>query len=174
MQAGFHHATGMPPPMIFDVTSLVGFHTDASLVALVTGVLVVLGMVNGRDLPAIAAIFLLTAVVTSATGFLFPVSGVLPSHVFGVVSLVALGVAIAGRFAFGFDGGWRLAYVLGVVLAVYLDAFIAVVQTFLKVPAVNALAPTQSEPPFAIAQGLLLLAFVLAAILAGKRFRPFG
>lgn len=160
--------------MIFDATTLVGFHTDVSLVALVTGVLVVLGMANGRDLPGTAAVFLLTAVVTSATGFLFPVEGVLPSHIFGVVSLLALGVAGLGRFAFGFIAGWRLAYVLGVVLATYLDAFIAVVQTFQKVPAANALAPTQSEPPFAIAQGLLLLVFVLLAILASRRFRPFG
>ena len=160
--------------MIFDVTTLVGFHTDVSLVALVAGVVVVLGMLNGRDLPGIAAIFLLTAVITSATGFLFPVSGILPSHIFGVVSLLALGVAIIGRFGFGFVGGWRLAYVLGVVLAAYLDAFIAVVQTFQKVPAANALAPTQSEPPFAIVQGLLLLVFILAAILASKRFRPLG
>ena len=160
--------------MIFDVTTLVGFHTDVSLVALVTGVVVVLGMLNGRDLPGIAAIFLLTAVITSATGFLFPVPGILPSHIFGVVSLLALGVAIIGRFGFGFVGGWRLAYVLGVVLATYLDAFIAVVQTFQKVPAANALAPTQSEPPFAIVQGLLLLVFILAAILASKRFRPLG
>ena len=98
----------------------------------------------------------------------------MPSHIFGVVSLLALGVAGLGRFAFGFIAGWRLAYVLGVVLATYLDAFIAVVQTFQKVPAANALAPTQSEPPFAIAQGLLLLVFVLLAILASRRFRPFG
>ena len=158
--------------MIFDVTTLVGFHTDVSLVALVAGVVVVLGMLNGRDLPGIAAIFLLTAVITSATGFLFPVPGILPSHIFGMVSLLALGLAMLGRYAFGFAGGWRLVYVLGVVLATYLDAFIAVVQTFQKVPAANALAPTQSEPPFAIVQGLLLLAFILVAILASKRFRP--
>ncbi|GGJ10118.1 hypothetical protein [Neoroseomonas lacus] len=160
--------------MIFDVTTLVGFHTDVSLVALVAGVVVVLGMLNGRDLPNLAALFLGTAVITSLTGFLFPVAGLLPSHIFGVVSLLALGIAMAARYGFGFDGGWRLAYVLGVVLATYLDAFIAVVQTFQKVPAANALAPTQSEPPFAIAQGLLLVVFILAAILASRRFRPMG
>ena len=170
-QAGCRHAAGMTATMIFDVTTLVGFHTDVSLVALVAG-LVVVAMLNGRDLPNIAALFLLTAAITSITGFLFPVAGLLPSHIFGVVSLLALGIAIAGRYRFGFDGGWRLAYVLGVVLATYLDAFIAVVQTFQKVPAANALAPTQSEPPFAIVQGLLLLVFILAAILASKRFRP--
>lgn len=158
--------------MIFDVATLVGFHTDVSLIALVLGLTVVVAMLNGRDVPAIAALFLLTAAITSITGFLFPVAGLLPSHIFGVVSLLALGLAVAARFGYGFDGGWRLVYVLSVVLAVYLDAFIAVVQSFQKIPSVNALAPTQSEPPFAIVQGLLLLAFILAAILAGKRFRP--
>ena len=97
-----------------------------------------------------------------------------PRKTLAAALLLALGIAMLGRYAFGFAGGWRLAYVLGVVLATYLDAFIAVVQTFQKVPAANALAPTQSEPPFAIVQGLLLLVFILAAILASKRFRPLG
>ena len=160
--------------MIFDVTTLVGFHTVVSLIALVAGVLVVFGMVGSATMPGLTALFLATAVITSATGFLFPVDRILPSHIFGVVSLLALAAAIAGRYAFGFAGGWRVTYVLCVVLATYLDAFVAVVQTFLKVPAAHALAPTQTEPPFAIAQGLLLLVFAVLTVLAARRFRPLG
>ena len=160
--------------MIFDVTTLVGFHTVVSLIALVAGVLVVFGMVGSATMPGLTALFLATAVITSATGFLFPVDRILPSHIFGVVSLLALAAAMAGRYAFGFAGGWRVTYVLCVVLATYLDAFVAVVQTFLKVPAAHALAPTQTEPPFAIAQGLLLLVFAVLAVLAARRFRPLG
>lgn len=158
--------------MIFDVATLVGFHTVVSLVALAAGVVVVFGMVGNATMPAMTALFLATAVLTSATGFLLPSDGILPSHVFGVVSLLALGAAILGRYAFGFAGRWRVTYVLGVVLATYLDAFVAVVQVFLKVPAAHALAPTQSEPPFAIAQGVLLAVFVLLAVLAARRFHP--
>jgi len=160
--------------MIFDVTTLVGFHTVVSLIALVAGVIVVFGMVGNAAMPGLSALFIATAVITSVTGFLFPVDRILPSHIFGVVSLIALVAAMLGRYAYGFAGKWRVTYVLCVVLATYLDAFVAVVQTFLKVPAVNALAPTQSEPPFAIAQGALLVVFIVLAVLASRRFRPLG
>ncbi len=160
--------------MIFDVTTLVGFHTVVSLIALAAGVVVVLGMAGNAAMPGLSALFIATAVITSATGFLFPVDRILPSHIFGVVSLIALAAAILGRYAFGFAGKWRVTYALCIVLATYLDAFVAVVQTFLKVPAAHALAPTQTEPPFAIAQGLLLLIFAILAVLAARRFRPLG
>lgn len=160
--------------MIFDVTTMVGFHTVISLVALLAGAVVVLGMAGNADMPAVSALFLVTAVVTSVTGFLLPADRVLPSHIFGVVSLVALAAAIAARYAFSFRGGWRVTYALCVVLATWLDAFVAVFQTFLKVPSITALAPTQSEPPFAIAQGVTLLVFIVLAVLAARRFRPLG
>lgn len=160
--------------MNFDVTTLLGFHTVVSLVALVAGLAVVVGMLGNWTMPAMTALFLTTAVTTSVTGFLFPVTGVLPSHIFGVVSLAALGAAIVGRYRHGYASRWRIIYVLAVVLATYLDAFVAVVQTFLKIPAAHELAPTQGEPPFAVAQGMLLLAFILLAILASRRFRPLG
>ncbi len=160
--------------MMFDVTTLVGFHTVVSLVALVAGIGVILGMLKGRDAPALAALFLATAIITSVTGFLFQADAILPSHIFGVVSLIALGAAVLARYTFSFAGRWRVTYVLSVVLATYLDAFVAVVQTFLKIPAAHDLAPTQSEPPFAAVQGMLLLVFVLLAMLASKRFRPLG
>ncbi|MEO3470837.1 hypothetical protein AAFN86_03140 [Roseomonas sp. CAU 1739] len=160
--------------MIFDVTTLVGFHTVVSLIALVAGLVMVIGMLGGQAMPALTALFLATAIITSVTGFLFPVDRVLPSHIFGVVSLLALGAAIVARYIHGYAGKWRITYVLCVVLATYLDAFVAVVQVFLKIPAAHELAPTQGEPPFAAAQGMLLLAFILLAILASRRFRPLG
>lgn len=160
--------------MTFDVTTMLGFHTVISLVALAAGVLVVIGMAGNATMPAMSALFLATAVLTSVTGFLLPADRLLPSHVFGVVSLIALAAAVLGRYAYGYRGGWRITYVLTVVLATYLDAFVAVVQLFQKVPAANALAPTQGEPPFAIAQGVTLLVFVVLAVLGVKRFRPAG
>ena len=158
--------------MNFDVTTLVGFHTVISLVALATGLVAVLGMAGGRLLRGWTATFLATAFLTSATGFLFPFGGILPSHVFGVVSLAAIALAVMAQYGRGFAGRWRATFVVGVVLATYLDAFVAIVQVFQKVPAAHALAPTQAEPPFAIAQGLLLAAFLLLGTLAMRRFRP--
>ena len=142
--------------MTFDVTTLVGFHTAVSLVALVAGLVVVVGMLGGRTMPGLTALFLTTAVIASATGFLLPADRVLPSHVVGVVSLLALGTAIVARYRHGYAGRWRITYVLAVVVATYLDAFVAVAQVFLKIPAAHDLAPTQGEPPFAAAQGMLL------------------
>lgn len=158
--------------MTFDVTTLVGFHTVISLVALVAGIAVVLAMAAGRSMPGMTVLFLVAATLTSITGFVFPVDRILPSHIFGVVSLVALAAACLGRYVFGYAGRWRGVFVLCVVLATYLDAFVAVVQVFLKVPAAQALAPTQSDPPFAVAQGALLAVFVLLAFLALRGFHP--
>lgn len=160
--------------MVFDITTMLGFHTVISLVALAAGVVVVIGMAGNNAMPGMTALFLVTAILTSVTGFLLPADRVLPSHIFGVVSLAALALALLGRYRLGYAGKWRIIYVLCVVLATYLDAFVAVVQVFLKVPAAHALAPTQAEPPFAIAQGMLLLVFIVLAVLAGKRFRPLG
>jgi predicted membrane protein len=106
------------------------------------------------------------------TGFGFPVDKFLPSHAFGIISLVLLLLVILARYTFHLAGAWRWIYALGLVITVYLDAFVAVVQAFLKIPALHALAPAGSEPPFAIAQGVLLVVFVVLAIMAAKRFHP--
>jgi hypothetical protein len=109
--------------------------------------------------------------VTSVTGFGFPVEHFLPSHGVGILSLVALAIAILALYAFHLAGGWRRTYVICAVLALYLNCFVAVVQSFEKIEPLRALAPTQSEPPFAIAQLALLALFVYLGILAVKRFR---
>jgi hypothetical protein len=147
-------------------------HVLLSLAGLASGLVVVIGLLKGRRLDGWTAFFLATTVATSATGFLFPVDHVLPSHIVGVISLVVLALAIVARYPFHLAGAWRRVYVIGAVLALYLNAFVGVVQAFMKIPALKALAPTQAEPPFAIAQILVLALFVALGTFAVLRFRP--
>src|SRR5262249_24365893 len=144
-------------------------HTLIALVGIVSGLGVVLGWTAGKARPRWTAVFLAATVATSVTGYGFPFERLLPSHVVGAISLVVLAVAIAARYAFGLRGIWRRAYVISAVIGLYLNVFVGVVQSFLKVPALHALAPGQTEPPFVGSQGLLLLAFV---VLAGAAAPP--
>jgi hypothetical protein len=145
-------------------------HTALSLIALVAGIVVVIGLLAGRRFDGWIALFLLTAVLTSVTGFGFPFDKFLPSHWTGVVSLVVLAMSILAIYVFRVSGPWRWIFAVTAVIGLYLDAFVAVVQAFIKLPALNALAPTQTEAPFLIAQGVLLLIFVALAIAAAIRF----
>ena len=147
-------------------------HVILSLIGIFTGVVVLIGMLNSNRLSGLTAVFLATTVLTSATGFLFPFDKLLPSHIVGIISLVVLALAILALYVFRLAGSWRWIYVGGAVLSLYLNVFVAVVQAFLKVPFLNELAPTQKEPPFAIAQGVVLLAFVVLCIFAMRWFRP--
>jgi hypothetical protein len=147
-------------------------HVIISLVALVTGIVVAFGLPGSHTLPVWSALFFITAVATSVTGFGFPFDHFLPSHWTGVLSLIALAMAIPARYVFHYAGAWRWLYVLGVVLAVWFDAFVTVVQAFQKVAWLEPLAPTQSEPPFLIAQLAVLAVFTIVAILGFRSFRP--
>jgi hypothetical protein len=147
-------------------------HTVLSLIALVSGIIVVIKLAGNKSGGWCTGLFLLTALATNITAFGFPFTQFLPSHYFAIVSLIVLVLAIIGRYVTHYGGAWRWIYVVSVVLAVYLDAFVAVVQAFLKIPAVQELAPTQSEPPFAIAQGAVLVIFLVLGILAVRRFHP--
>jgi len=147
-------------------------HVILSLIGIFTGVVVLIGMLNSNRLSGLTAVFLATTLLTSATGFLFPFDKLLPSHIVGIISLVVLALAILALYVFRLAGSWRWIYVGSAVLSLYLNVFVAVVQAFLKVPFLNELAPTQKEPPFAIAQGVVLLAFVVLGILAVRWFRP--
>lgn len=149
-------------------------HVVISLIAIVTGFLVIYDMLNARESRCVTATFLAMTVLTSATGFGFPISRILPAHIIALVSLIALGLAIYGRYFQHLAGKWRVIYVLAAVFSQYLDVFVLIVQGFLKFPALNALAPTQSEPSFAIVQGLNLLTFVVLGVLAVKRFHVAG
>jgi len=147
-------------------------HTIVSLIGIATGLIVLYGMLCNKRLDDWTAIFLLTTVLTSVTGFMFPFTQWLPSHATGVISLLALAPAILARYPFKLEGIWRPIYVIGAVFALYLNCFVLVVQIFLKVPGVKSLAPTQSEPPFLAAQFLLLVVFIVLGVLATMRFRP--
>lgn len=146
-------------------------HVVISLIGIATGLVVLFGMLRSDRMDAMTAVFLITTVLTSATGFLLPAPHFLPSHAIGILSLIVLAIAIAARYSFHMAGAWRRTYVITAVIALYLNVFVLVVQSFLKVPELHDLAPTQSEPPFAIAQGAVLVLFVVLGILAAKRFR---
>ena len=147
-------------------------HVVISLVGIAAGLIVVAGMLSASRLPGWTALFLIATVLTSVTGFFFPAARVLPSHIFGVVSLVVLAVTIPALYVKRLAGSWRWIYVAGAVFALYLNSFIGVVQAFLKIPALNRLAPTQSESPFLVAQLALAALFVVLGIQAARRFRP--
>jgi len=145
-------------------------HVLLSLVGIGSGLIVVFGLLTGKRLDGWTALFLVTTVATSVTGFFFPFEHLLPSHKVGIVSLVVLAVAILARYVFHLAGAWRRTYVVSAVIALYFNVFVAVVQAFLKVPALNALAPRQKEPPFLVAQLVVLALFIVLGILAVKRF----
>ena len=146
-------------------------HVVISLVGISSGLVILFGMLNGKRFDTWTAVFLATTVATSATGFGFTVDRVLPSHIVGGISLVVLGVAIFARYARHLAGWWRAAYVISAVLSLYLIVFVGIVQAFLRVPALRTMAPTQSEPPFVLAQLATLALFIGLSIAAVLRFR---
>lgn len=146
-------------------------HVLISLAGIGSGLIVVYGMLSGKLLSGWNHIFLATTVLTSLTGFLFPIEHLLPSHKVGILSLIVLVIAMLALYVFHMAGKWRTIYVITAVLALYLNCFVAVVQSFLKIQSLHAMAPTQSEPPFLVAQTIVLVLFVALGILAAKRFR---
>jgi hypothetical protein len=160
--------------MIFGMDPYTFVHVVISLVGIGSGLVVLVGLLTGKRLDGWTALFLLTTAATSLTGFGFPFDHLLPSHIVGIISLVTLAVAAAARYVFHLAGPWRWIYVAGAVVSLYFNVFVLIVQLFLKVPAIHALAPTQAEPPFAIVQGAVLLLFVVLGILAAIRSRPLA
>lgn len=146
-------------------------HVLISLVGIGTGLVVLYGLTAGKRLDGWTAIFLASTVATSLTGYAFPINGLTPGHVVGAISLVVLTIAILGYYAFQLRGGWRRAYIVSATMALYLNVFVGVVQAFQKIPSLRAIAPTQSEPPFAIAQFVVLLLFAAAGVIAVRNFR---
>ena len=147
-------------------------HVILSLVGIFTGVIVVFGMLSASRLPTWTALFLITTVATSVTGFMFPGTGLDPARIVGIISLVVLAIAIAALYIYHLAGTWRWLYVVSSVAAVYLNTFVGVVQAFQKVSFLHPLAPTGSEPPFIVAQVLLVVLFIVLGILATKKFHP--
>jgi hypothetical protein len=147
-------------------------HIVLSLIGIATGLVVAVGMFGSKRLDGWTAVFLVTTILTSVTGYFFTVDRILPSHIVGAISLVALAVATIAFYRYRLEGSSRGIYVITALIAVYLNVFVLVVQAFLKVSALKALAPTQSEPPFLIAQGIVLAAFVAIVIGAFRSFHP--
>jgi hypothetical protein len=147
-------------------------HVLISVVGIVSGLVVMYGLLKGRRLDRWTMLFLATTALTSLTGFLFPNEHITPGIVIGILSILVLTVAATARYAFRLVGVWRPTYVVTAAIALYFNVFVFVVQSFEKVPALRAIAPTQKEPPFGIAQLLVLIFFVVGTIYAVKRFRP--
>jgi hypothetical protein len=157
--------------MIFGITTFTLIHVLLSLVGIVAGLVVAGGLVAGKRLDGWTGIFLATTVLTNVTGFFFPFVTFLPSHAVGIVSLILLPVVIAARYWKGLAGRWRSVYVVGAVVALYLNIFVLLVQLFRRLPALIAAAPTQKEPPFLLSQLLLLVLFVWLGRAALRGFR---
>ena len=147
-------------------------HVVISLIGIASGLIVLWGMLGSQRMAGLTAVFLITTVLTSVTGFMFPFNGVLPSHIVGGISLVVLAIALAALYVFRLAGAWRWVYVVTAVIALYFNVFVGVVQAFQKFAFLHPLAPTQSEPPFAVAQIVVLALFVLLGYLAVRRFHP--
>jgi hypothetical protein len=133
---------------------------------------VIYGLLTGKRLDLWTAFFLITTTLTSVTGFGFPFEHLLPSHILGIMSLALLALAIPARYVFHLAGPWRWIYVVGSATALYFNVFVLIVQSFQKSPALHALAPTQKEPPFLVAQLVALLAFATVTVFATLRFHP--
>ena len=159
------------------LSTFVTVHVIISLIGIAAGIIVMFGLLGSNRMPGLTAIFLLTTILTSATGFLIPPllsEKVLPSHIVGIISLVLLAIACIALYGMKLSGAWRWIYVVTAMLSLYLNVFVLIIQSFLKVPALHALAPSvpPSEPPFAIVQGIVLLFFVIVIIGAVRRYRP--
>ena len=159
------------------LSTFVLVHVIISLVGIAAGFIVMFGMLASNRMPGLTAIFLLLTILTSATGFLIPPlvsEKLLPSHMIGVLSLILLAIACYALYGQKLSGSWRWIYVLTALLAQYFNVFVLGIQSFLKVGPLHALAPSvpPSEPPFAIAQGIVLVFFIIVIIGAIRRFHP--
>ncbi len=156
--------------MILHIYTII--HTLISLIAIFTGLIVVFGMIGGKRLDGWTKWFLITAVLTTATGFFFPFHGFTPAIGLGIISLPFLALTIFARCSKQLAGAWRWIYVIGAVICLYFNLFVLVVQSFEKVPALHAIAPTQTESPFKLTQLAVLIVSILLGIVAVVRFRP--
>jgi hypothetical protein len=156
------------------MTTFTLVHVAISLVGILSGLFVAYGLLTAKRLDGWTALFLVTTVATSVTGFFFPFNGVTPGIVLGILSLVVLAIAIYARYSRQLAGGWRRTYVISAIIALYFNVFVLVAQLFQKVPALHALAPTQKEPPFAVSQLVVMALFIAVGIASAKRFREPG
>jgi hypothetical protein len=157
--------------MILGMSTFTFVHVVLSLIGIFSGFVVVYGLFTADRLNGWTALFLITTILTSVTGFLFPFHKFLPSHGVGTISLIVLAIAIVARYMRHMAGAWRKVYVITAMIALYLNVFVLVAQLFMKVPALKAMAPTGSGPPFLISQIVVMALFIVLTIVAVKRFR---
>ena len=157
--------------MILGMTTFTFVHVVISLVGILSGMVVVLGLLAGKGLNGWTALFLLTTLATTVTGFFFPYHVVTPAIVIGILSLLVLALAIFARYRRHLAGAWRRTYVISSMIALYFNVFVLVVQLFEKVPTLHKLAPTGSGPVFAITQVSVMVIFIVLGIFAVKGFR---
>lgn len=157
--------------MIFDLPTFTLLHVLISVLGIIAGLVVVGGLMSGTRLDGWTALFLVTTVITSVSGYGFPAPKVLPSHIVGAISLVVLAVCLLARYGKKLEGRWRSVFVVSAVAALYLNVFVLFVQLFVKTPALLQLAPTQQELPFAATQGLVFVLFVVVGWLSLRGMR---
>jgi len=158
------------------VGSFVFVHTLITLIAIATGLVMLYGMLGNRRMNGVTAVFLLFSVLTAITGFMIQTTPVTPAVATGVILSAALIPALVGRYLFNLRGGWRWIYVVTATISLYLNCFVLVVQSYLKVPALHALAPglPPSGPVFSATQAVVLILFIIAGYLGVRRFHPRG
>ena len=156
--------------MILHIYTII--HTLISLAAIFTGLVVLLGMIGGKRFDGWTKCFLITAVLSTVTGFFFPFHGVTPAIILGIITVPVLAITIYARYSKRLAGAWRWIYVIGAVMSLYFNLFVLVVQSFLKIPALHVTAPTQTEAPFKFTQLLVLVVSILLGIVAAVRFHP--
>jgi len=164
------------------VAAFTQLHVIISLIAIISGIIAAFGLLRSRLMPAMTTLFLLTTVATSVTGFMFPtpadaphvIGSLDPPKIIGAISLILLILAILALYSYKLAGSWRGIYVISAIVALYFNCFVLVVQSFQKIAFFHALAPTQKEPPFAVAQAILLILFVGLVIAALRKFRPIA
>ena len=161
------------------LSTFVLVHVIVSLIGIAAGFVVMFGMLGSNRMPGWTALFLTTTILTNVTGFLIPpflFDKLLPSHMIGILSLVLLAIACVALYGMKLSGAWRWIYAVTALLSLYLNTFVLVIQSFLKIGPLHALAPSvpPSEPPFAILQGIVLVFFVIMIIGAIRRFRPLA
>lgn len=155
------------------LTTFTQFHVAISLIAIISGIVAAFGMLGARRMPGMTALFLITGAATSITGFMFP-TPFDAADVIGIISLILLALAIVALYTHKLARAWRGTYVVCAIFALYLNCFVLVVQSFQKISFFHALAPTQKEPPFAVAQAVLLILFVGLGVAAFRKYRPIA
>ena len=158
--------------MVLGMTTFTAVHVLLSLIGILSGLVVLFGLLTANPMNSWTVLFLATTLVTSVTGFLFSFHGFTPALGVGILSMFILAATVAARYSFHLAGAWRRVYVVGAVAALYFNSFVLVVQSFLKLPVLHMLAPNGSEPAFTLTQGIVLVFYLVTGFLAVKRFHP--